>query len=122
MVDPTIRRMNMQYVALAFFFTLCQVIGTVCTLSDLSVAAGAALFVEERMACPMEGTTICPSSLVSSPKRQIRNSIVVDDDYTRVPLSPAAVLALPSPTTQWSWSNMLSIVPVSIDSSAVLRI
>lgn len=55
------RRVKMLYVVLVFFFTLCQVIGTTCALPDLSVAAGAVLLVEEGMACPMDGATMCPS-------------------------------------------------------------
>ena len=58
-----IRRVNMQRVALVFFFALFQVIGTTCALPDLSPASGATLFVEEGMACPMDGATMCPPSL-----------------------------------------------------------
>jgi hypothetical protein len=77
-----IRRVNTQYFFLVlFFFTLCQVMGTVCPLPDLSLAEGASLLVEEGMACPMDGTTMCPPSLTSSPERQIKNSRVMDVDH-----------------------------------------
>jgi len=61
MLGFLIRRVNTQYFALVFLFTSCQVSGAVCALPDLSVAAGAVLLVEEGMACPMDGATMCPS-------------------------------------------------------------
>ena len=117
-----IRRVNTQYFALVLLFTLCQVIGTMCALPDLSVPEGAALLVEEGMACPMDGTTMCPPSLTSSPERQIKNSLVVDVDHATILLNPAAVLTVPSARRLWSWSSVCSIVPLSIGSSSVLRI
>lgn len=117
-----IRRVNMQYIALVFFFTLCQVIRTTCALPDLSVAADAALLVEEGMACPMDGTTMCPPSLTSSPERQIKNSMVMDGDHETIPLCPAPMLPVPSAWMPWSWSSACFIVPISISSSSVLRI
>ena len=123
MVGPMIRRVNTQYFFLVlFFFTLCQVMGTVCPLPDLSVAEGAALLVEEGMACPMDGTTMCPPSLTSSPERQIKNSMVMDVDHETIPLCPAPVLPVPSAWMLWSWSSACFIVPISIGSSSVLRI
>jgi hypothetical protein len=112
----------MQYVALVFFFTFCQVSGVVCALPDLSVAEGAALLVEEGMACPMDGTTLCPPSLTSSPERQITNNMVMDVDHETILLSPATVLTVPSAWREWAWSSACSIVPISIGSSSVLRI
>jgi hypothetical protein len=117
-----IRRVNRQYFALVFLITLCQVIATVCTLHDLSAAAGAALLVEERMACPMGGTTMCPSSLTSSPERQIKHSMVSDVDSARGLLSVSTALRSPSIPGPWSESSALSIVPISRGSSSVLRI
>ena len=118
-----IRRVNTQYFFLVlFFFTLCQVIGTVCALPDLSVAAGAALLVEEGMACPMEGTTMCPASLTSSPERQIKNSMVMDVDHATTLLGSAAVLTVQCTPTLSPWSSACSMVPISISSSSVLRI
>ena len=122
MVGPMIRRVNTPYLALVFFFTLCQVIGTVCGLPDLPVAADVALLVEEGMACPMDGTAMCPPSLTSSPERQIKNSMVMDVDHATSLFSPAAMLTVPSAPTRWSWSSACSIVPISIGTSSVLRI
>ena len=123
MVGPMIRRVNTQYFFLVlFFFTLCQVMGTVCPLPDLSLAEGASLIVEEGMACPMDGTTMCPSSLTSSPERQIKYNLVSDVDHATTLLGSAAVLTVPLAPTLWSWSSACSIVPTSIGSFSVLRI
>ena len=117
-----IRRVNMPYVALVFFFILCQVIGTMCALPDLSVAGDAALLVEEEKTCPMEGATMCPPSLTSSPERQIRNGMVSDIDHAPILLGSAAMLTGPSAPTRGSWSSAYSIVPISIETFSVLRI
>jgi hypothetical protein len=117
-----IRRMTMPYFALVFFFALCQVIGTTCALPDLSVAADAALLVEEGMACPMEGAAMCPPSLISSPERQIKHSMVSDIDSAPILLSVSTALTRPSVPAPWSGNSALSIVPISIGSSSVLRI
>ena len=118
-----IRRVNTQYIFLVlFFFTLCQVMGTVCLLPDLSVAEGAALLVEEGIVCPMEGTTMCPPSLTSSPERQIKNSSVMDVDHATILLSPATMLTVSSAWMGWSCSSACPIAPISIGSSSVLRI
>jgi hypothetical protein len=122
MVGLMIQRVNMQYVALVFFFTLCQVIGTTCALPDLSMAADTALLVEEGMACPMDGTTMCSPSLTSSPERQIKHSMVSDVDHAPVLLSVSTALTSPLVTAYSSWSGVLSLVPISIGSSSVLRI
>jgi hypothetical protein len=123
LVGPMIRQVNTLYFFLVFlFFTLCQVVGTVCPLPDLSVAEGAALLVEEGMACPMDGTTMCPPSLTSSPERQIKQNFVSDVDHVTTLLGSAAVLIVPSAWMQWSWSSACSMVPISISSSSVLRI
>lgn len=82
-----IRRVNTQYCAVVFLITLCQVIATVCTLHDHSAAAGVALLEEEGMACPMGETTMCPSSLTSSPERLIKHNMVSDVDPAQVLLS-----------------------------------
>ena len=123
MVGPMIRRVNTQYFFLVlFFFTLCQVMGTVCPLPDLSVAEGASLLVEEGMACPMDGTTMCPSSLTSSPERQIMNSLASGVDHATTLLSSAAVLTVQCTATLSPWSSACSMVPISISSPSILRI
>ena len=116
------RRVNMQCVALVFFFALCQVMGSTCALPDFSVAAETTLLVDEGMACSMEGAAMCPPTFASSPERQIKNSMVSDVDQAPVLLSVSTVLTSPSVPTPWSWSGVLSIVPISISSSSVLRI
>ena len=122
MVDPMIPRVQIRHVALILVFAFCQVIGTMCALPDLSLAAGEAPFLEEGMACPMDGATMCPPSLPSSPESQIKHSMVSDVDHAPVPLSFSAALTGPSVPGPWSWSSGLSIVPISIGSSSVLRI
>jgi hypothetical protein len=117
-----IRGVNTPYVALVFFFILCQVIGTMCALPDLSVAGDAALLVEEERTCPMDGTTMCPPSLASSPERQTKNSMVLDIDHATILLGSAAMITVPSALTRGSWSSARSIVPISIGSCSVLRI
>jgi hypothetical protein len=117
-----IRRVNTQYFALVFFFTLCQVMGTMCAFHDLSVAEGAALLVEEGMACPMDGTTMCSTSLTSFPERQIKYSMVSDVDHAPILLSFSTALTRRLLATPWSWSSVLSIVPTSLSSPSVLRI
>ena len=115
------QRVKMLYVVLVFFFTLCQVIGTTCALPDLSMAAGAAPFLEEGMVCPMDGTTMCPPSLTSSPERQIKYSMVSDVDHAPILLNFSTALTPPSVPAP-SQSSVLSLVPIPIGSSSVLRI
>jgi hypothetical protein len=74
------------------------------------------------MACPMDGTSMCPPSATSSPERQVKNGAAIDLDHGPILLSPAAVLTVPSARRLWSWSSAWSIVPLSIGSSSVLRI
>jgi hypothetical protein len=123
LVGPMIRQVNTLYFFLVFlFFTLCQVVGTVCPLPDLSVAEGAALLVEEGMACPMDGPTMCPPSLTSSPERQIKHNFVSDVDHATTLLGSAAVRTVQCTPTLSPWSSACSIVPISISSSSVLRV
>ena len=117
-----IRRVNIKYVALVLLFTFCQVIGTMCTLPDLSVAETTTVLVEEGMVCPMDGTIMCPPSITSSPERQIMHNLVADFDHATILWGSAAVVPVRSAPTLWSWSSASSIVPISISSSSVLRI
>lgn len=117
-----VRRVVTKYVTLMLLFTFCQVIGSMCTLPDLSMAEEGTTLVEEHMACPMDGTIMCPPSITSSPERQLKHSIVMDVDHTPMLIGPAAGLPVPSLPAQWSWSSVCSIVPLSIGSSSVLRI
>lgn len=122
MVDRMIPRVDTKYIALVLVFAFCQVIGAMCALPDLSMAEGATLFVEEDMACPMDGTTMCPPSATSSPERQLKNGAVEDVDSTSVVPTALNISPHPSAVQQWSWSSDCSLVPLSISSSSVLRI
>lgn len=118
-----IRRINTKYVASVLFFTFCQVIGMMCALPDLSVAKQTTILAEDNMmTCPMDGTIMCPTSITSSPERQIKHSLATDVDHMTIVFSPAAVLTSASVPAQWSWSSACSIVPISIGCSSVLRI
>lgn len=117
-----IAQTHVRYMALVLLFTFCQVIGTMCVLPDLSEAHEAAL-IQDRMACPMDGTVMCPPSLVSSPERQVKHSLKTDTDLSAA-LHSAAV-AIPtarSSPSPWARSSAFSIAPISIESSSVLRI
>ena len=122
MLSSTSSRSYLQYVALALFFTFCQVIGTMCDFPDLSEAEETAILTEETMACPMDGTIMCPPSLTASPERQIKNSMVVVVDPVLSFVSPIEVSAGVSSEMIWFWSSAYSLVPISISSSSVLRI
>lgn len=93
-----------------------------CALPDLSEADETAILVEGSMACPMDGTIMCPPSLTASPERQIKNSMVVVVDPVPSLVSHAEVPASLSTEMIWSWSSAYSLVPISISSSSVLRI
>lgn len=112
----------MQYVALVLFFTFCQVIGTMCVLPDLAVAQEAAWLVEDPMACPMEGTTMCPPSVTSSPERQMKHSMVVDVTHAAALPTLRTLILTPSVETQWSRSRAFSLVRPLIVDLPVLRI
>jgi hypothetical protein len=94
----------------------------VCPVPDLSVAEGAAPLVEEGMACPMDGATMCPSSLTTFPERQIKHNFVSYVDHATTLLGSAAVPTVQYTPTLSPWSSACSIVPISIGSSSVLRI
>lgn len=117
-----ILRVSTRYIALVLVFAFCQVIGAMCTLPDLSVAEWATLFVEEEMACPMDGTTMCPPSATSSPERQVKNGVAADTDHSSAVPSVMRILQTSSAERQWSWSSDFFLVHPSICSSSVLRI
>jgi hypothetical protein len=115
-------RVNVQSIALVLFFTLCQVIGTMCVLPDLSIAEQMTSLVEDVMACPMDGTIMCPPSATSSPERQGKHGSVADVDHATLLLVRSPELTMPAIPTLCPPSRALSIVPLSISSSSVLRI
>ena len=106
-----ILRLSVRYVTLVLVFAFCQVMGAMCALPDLLVAEGATLFVEEEMACPMDGATMCPPSAMSSPERQVKNGAVADADQTSAVPSVFRILTNLSAKSQWSWSSDFSLAP-----------
>lgn len=114
----------MRSFSLVLFFALCQIIGTMCAVPDVSLAKDGAQVVEDmrHMACPMNGTSMCPLSAVSSPERQLRHAAAIELD--QAPLLPNAgiVLTAASFPTPSPGESVFSIVPISIASSSVLRI
>ena len=117
-----ILREETRYIALVVVFTFCQVIGAMCPLPDLSVAEGPTLFVEEEMACPMDGATMCPPSATSSPERQVKNGVAADAGHTSAVPSVMRILKNLSAKPQGSLNSDFFLVPLSISSSSVLRI
>jgi len=108
--------------AIAGFFVLCQVMGAMCTIPDLSMPGPEAIMAQDGMVCPMDGTIMCPPSAVSSPDRQAKNGSAIDLDHGPIVPIYSATMTTPSVLTQWSWSSAPPIVPISISSSSVLRI
>jgi hypothetical protein len=124
MSDWIIAKTQMRFFSLVLLFALCQIVGTMCTVPDLSLADDAAQLAEEmnHVACPMDGTIMCPPSLTASPERQLKNSMVVVGDPVLSLVSHGEVLAGVSLEMIDSWSSAYSSVPISISSSSVLRI
>jgi len=121
-VDRMIPRVDTKYIALVLVFAFCQVIGAMCALPDISMAEGTTLFVEEGMACPMDGNAMCPPSATSSPERQAKNGLSTDADHSSAIPSAMRVPPILSAEPQWSWSSGCSLATLSISSSSVLRI
>ncbi|WP_447601337.1 hypothetical protein [Nitrospira sp. Nam80] len=115
-----IPRMNAQSIGLVIFFVLCQVIGTMCILPDISIAEQMVSLVEDVMTCPMDGTIMCPPLATSSPERQGKPGSVPDVDT--MALQHSLDLATNFASVLCPRSIALSIVPLSISSSSVLRI
>ncbi len=112
----------MQSIFLVIAFVFCQVIGMVCSLPDMAVAEETTILQDESMACPMDGTNMCPPSLTSSPERKVKNNPVAEVDHALIPVGSPAILAGRSIQTMRSLGSAYSIVPISIESSSVLRI
>jgi hypothetical protein len=112
-----------RYITLALLFTFCQVIGAMCAVPDLSERHATAILIEDRITCSMNESAMCPPSLTSSPERQTKPILFADADHSPVLNNAAAsVLTVRSAPQPRSGSNALSIVPISIESSSVLRI
>lgn len=111
--------------SLVLLFTFCQVIGTMCTLPDLSLANVEASLTEDEtsgMTCPMNGTVMCPPSATSSPERQIKQAEAIDLDHALLLFRDVVALTAPLLPSLWSGGSTCSNVPISIASSSVLRI
>ena len=117
-------KVRIKFFSLVLFFALCQIIGTMCAVQDLSLANDVAQLTEDMngMACPMDGTIMCPPSLTASSERQLKNSMVVVVDPVLSLVSCADVPAAVSLEMIESWSSAYSLVPIFISSSSVLRI
>lgn len=114
-------QVRIRYMALALLFTFCQVIGTMCALPDLSERHETAV-LEDRMACSMDEAIMCPPSLTSSPERHIKQSVVLSVDHAAIQQGQVVIPTVPQAGMRWFRSNAHSIVPISIESSSVLRI
>jgi len=114
----------MQFFSLVLFFTLCQIIGTTCTVPNLSLANDTTQLAEDMstMACPMDGTTMCLPSAVSSPERQPKHPAPADLNQIAVPLNPVAAFTAPSILEFLSWRSASEFIPISIASPSILRI
>ncbi len=114
----------MRSISLVLFFAFCQIIGAMCAVPDLSLADDVAQLGEDlhHMACPMDGTIMCPPSAISSPERQLKHTVSTDMNQTPVLLSPVAAIITPSISIPWSWISASELVPIFITASSVLRI
>ena len=119
--NPMSSHLHVRYMALALLFSFCQVIGTMCVLPDLSEAQDMAVLMEDHTVCSMDGIVTCPPSLISSPERQLKHSPDTDHSAALYCVAGAIRTARSSPTP-CARSSPLSIVPISIESSSVLRI
>lgn len=113
---------NAQSIGLIVVFVLCQVVGTMCALPDVASAEQPASFTEDVMVCPMDGSLMCPPSAISSPERQGKQGSTLH--VYHAPLLSTASLGLleRGMPTLGSSSSIVSVVPISINSSSVLRI
>lgn len=118
----TVRGIDVRPAAILLVFVFCQVVGLMCAVPSVALAGEPMAVLEEPMGCPMEGTLICPPSAISSPERQVKNGAVAATDQVMILQNPSIDLTLLSVPTPCSRRSVLSIVPISIDSSSVLRI
>lgn len=117
-------KVRMRFFSLVLLFALCQIVGTMCTVPDLSLADDAARLAKEmnHMACPMDGTIMCPLSAVSSPERQSKHLATADVNQLTVVLNPITPFTVFPTLKSLSWSSASEFVLISIASSSVLRI
>ena len=124
MNDWILTKVKMRFFSLVLLFALCQIVGAMCTVPDLSLADEATRLAEEmtHMACPMDGTIMCPFSAVSSPERQSKQPATADLNQIAILLSPVTTPTISLTLELSSWSSASEFVPISIASSSVLRI
>ena len=115
-------RFCIKYATFTLLFVYCQVIGVMCALPEISMAEPGAFLVGEHMVCQMDGTVMCPPSAVSSPERQVKQGSAVNIVQAAILLDTSIDLTIFSVPAPCSRSSALSIVPLSIGSSSVLRI
>ncbi len=108
--------------AMIGFFVFCQVIGVMCVIPDLAMGGEDTMLSEEGVACPMDGTIMCPPSATSSPERQTKDGLTLDINHAPIFLNAASALITSSAPTIWSRSSVSSLAPTSIGASSVLRI
>lgn len=114
-----------RHLSLVLLFVFCQVIGTMCTLPELSLANVEPSLMEEEtagMTCPMNGTVMCPPSATSSQERQIKQVGSIDLDHSVGLFGAVVALTASLLPSLWSGASTCSNVPISIASSSVLRI
>ena len=104
------------------FFVFCQVVNVMCASPDLMIASQPSLLSADRMVCPMDGTIMCPPLAISSPESQGRSNITTNVDPAPLAVDYTFGLTSLGSPNQWSRSRVLSLVPISIASSSVLRI
>lgn len=103
-------------------FTLCQVIGAMCMLPNLSLSADQVTISEEGMVCPMDSGTMCSTSLTSTPDRQIKLSVTLAaDGPVLFSIGSPDGSFFPTAYSRWRSWPLESFSPL-FSSSSVLRI
>ena len=114
----------MRSFTLVVLFSFCQIAGTMCTVPDVWLSEDTAQLGVEMsdMACPMDGSIMCPPLLTASPERQIKQAMVDEANPVLSLIHHPRVPADVSTEMIGCWSSAYSLVPLSIGSSSVLRI
>lgn len=113
---------HIKNLSLLLFFLLCQVMGPMCGAPEVSSAAKDTVLAEGSMACTMHESFMCLPSLTSSPDRHAKCSGSLYLEQMPASCAIPSAQDRDSVAPPRAWSSVLSIVPVSIASSSVLRI
>lgn len=113
---------HLKWLTLVVLFVFCQVMGAMCTLPNLSLAADRAMISDGDTVCPMDGTLMCPPSITSSPERQGKGGVALDLDHSLSSVSRDETLLRPSPLAPSPPIASCSIVFPTLMSLPVLRI